>query len=224
MQNQQGKNESTIKISTTVYEIIYLWNLSYSTRNSVRKRVCLFHFYVINLSCWCHLPANFVNSYVNTTTKSTKLECTQTRTFARNDGIVCYPFHLNECQISINLCLRCLPCRLAAFYFFRSSNNKRRNAFANFLLANNHHHTTYARIIKMNAEKNALQTQPKIPLIILCLPSPFTHHKVYRTFNFHLFILCFSQPAANLLPQKYTWTELQTKNGRLPSYCTLVNI
>lgn len=165
-----------------------------------------------------------MNSYVNTTTKSTKLECTQTRVFARNDDIVCYPFHLNECQISINLCLRCLPCRSAAFLFFRSSNNKRRNAFANFLLVNNHHHTTYARASKMNAEKNALQTQPKIPLIIFCLPSTFTHHKVYRTFNFHLFILCFLQPAANLLSQKYMCTELQTKNGRLPSYCTLVNI
>lgn len=99
------------------------------------------------------MPANFVNSYVNTTTKSTKLECTQTRAYARDDGIVCYLFQLNECQISINLCLRCLPCRSAAFHFFRSSNNKRRNAFANFLLVNNHHHTTYARTSNMNAEK-----------------------------------------------------------------------
>lgn len=64
LKNQQGKNGSTIKISTTVYEIIYLWNLSYSAWSSVRKRVLFvpifmwltYHVDVICLpTLWIHM-------------------------------------------------------------------------------------------------------------------------------------------------------------------------
>lgn len=154
LKNQQGKNESTIKISTTVYEIIYLWNLSYSTRNSVRKGVLFvpifmwltYHVDVICLpTLWIHMLIRLQKVPNWSVRKRVRLHATMAL-------FAIYSSWMNVKFLSIfawGVCRVAQPLSI----FFRSSNNKRRNAFANFLLVNNHHHTTYARTSNMNAEK-----------------------------------------------------------------------